>query len=159
MHWGPHCGSPWLFSTVLVYFGGNKPSGLLPAVTARLLRVLYSEGNSDEWEQSRGWRSSWHSLYSRLDLFSASFLIALCARHVHRECRACLETGRPLTLSDSIFPCSSWATLSPLAFLPAFHTAYSSPHASSSPFLLLFLFFYQQRPRRRDTAVDAQPVA
>lgn len=37
-----------------IFFSGNKPSGFLPAVTARLLRVLYSEGKSDGWERSGG---------------------------------------------------------------------------------------------------------
>lgn len=44
-------GCPLLFYSI---FSGSKPSGFLPAVAARLLRVLYSEGKSDEWEQSGG---------------------------------------------------------------------------------------------------------
>lgn len=52
----------WKSLAVLYYFnlffggvlGRNKPSGFLPAVTARLLRVLYIEGKSDGWERSVG---------------------------------------------------------------------------------------------------------
>lgn len=133
-------------SSTVVYFRENKPSGFLPPVAARLPRVLYSEDNSDEGEQSGGCRSSWHSLYS-----SASFLIStptptphrsffmyIVILHVHRECRACLGAGRPLSLSGNILSCSSWATISPSAFLPAFHAAYRSTHSCSSPSRLYF---------------------
>lgn len=141
LHWSLHHGSPWLSSTDLVYLGrGNKPSGFLPAVTAKLLRVLSSEDNGDEWEQSGGCRSSWHSLDSLLHLFAASCVIALYALHVPRECGACLGTGRPLSLSDSILSCSFWATVCPIAFLPAFSIAYSSTHSCSSPSQLYFFY-------------------